>query len=400
MKCLYGLQHLKTLDISGTGVTSTAVAKLQNALPNCEIIRECDVFWGEVPTGNPADPFPIAVAPFTTTKKAKWHQQRWADYLGLPVEFENNIGMKMVLIPPGEFWRGSTEEEQSQFSREAEAKGDKESITWISRERPRHRVRISSPFFVGSHEVTRRQFRRFVEATKYETDAERTGKGCGYLNGEWKQDSRFIWNTDLGLEQSDDHPVVNVSWNDAVEFCRWLSRQADAKYYLPTEAQWEYTCRAGTDTFWHSGNEEVSLGAYAWFEKNANGKTHLVGQLRPNAWGLHDMHGNVWEWCADRWQEDYYSLSPLLDPIGPNQGTIRVNRGGSWRDHAENSRSARRIGQYPDRCDCHLGFRPVMLIDPANPPKLSSQPPAESAKTESAVASESKTEEREDNKKP
>ena len=412
------LQQLKRIEIleSGNSYSEQGLANLRKALPNCEIalraFNKRVVASSEKPESIeepqpepithswPEDAPPLAVAPFTP-EEAKQYQKAWADYLGLPVEFTNSIGMKMVLIPPGEFMMGSTEEVKQRFLQETTAKGDEVGIKYIPGECPEHRVQVSAPFWMSCHEVTRHQFQDFVDETAYQTDAERNGQGgYGYLKGEWTQSPEFTWNTDLGLEQTDDHPVVNASWNDAVEFCRWLSHHTNAEYSLPNEAQWEYACRAGTKTIWHSGNEETSLRDYAWFETNAEGKTHLVGQLRPNAWGLHDMHGSVWEWCADRWQKDYYSLSPSIDPVGPDKGGIRVNRGGSWKDCAENARSARRIGNHPDRCDCHLGFRPVLLIDPNNPPKPTSQPPAESPTPEPNPTSEMQTEKDEADQTP
>ena len=132
-----------------------------------------------------------------------------------------------------------------------------------------------------------------MEATGYKTEAEQDGKGGdGHVDGKCVQDPRFVWNTDLGFEQTDEHPVVNVSWNDATTFCQWLSKKEGTEYVLPTEAQWEYACRAGTTTAWRCGESETTLEEYAWFNVNARGKTHLAGQLKPNGWSLYDMHGN------------------------------------------------------------------------------------------------------------
>ena len=134
-------------------------------------------------------------------------------------------------------------------------------------------------------------------------------------------------------ESGPDAPVEMVSWDDAQEFCRKLSELAEEKeagrrYRLPTEAEWEYACRAGSAEKYCYGDDESRLGDYAWYRKNSDGKTHQVGQKKPNAWGLYDMHGNVWEWCADWYDREYYANSPTDDPTGPSEGSFRVFRGG------------------------------------------------------------------------
>ncbi len=142
-----------------------------------------------------------------------------------------------------------------------------------------------------------------------------------------------------------DHSVDRVSWNDAVEFCRRLSERPAEKaagrvYRLPSEAEWEYACRAGSPGELASGDDAQQLGDYGWYAANGGGQTHAVGQKKPNAWGLYDMHGNAWEWCA-AWYERYSGRS-LIDPTGPSQGTDRVFRGGSWNHAASYCRSANR----------------------------------------------------------
>ena len=166
-------------------------------------------------------------------------------------------------------------------------------------------------------------------------------------------------------------PVENVSWDDAVEFCRKLSEMPEEKaagrtYRLPSEAQWEYACRAGSTgrySFSSGGSgiskeyDEKALSDYGWFGDNAGGMTHAVGLKRANAWGLYDMHGNVWEWCQDWYDKEYYAKSPTDDPAGPPGGSHRVNRGGSWDNLAWRCRSAVRDNYGPgDRGD-DLGFR-------------------------------------------
>ena len=304
----------------------------------------------------PADAPPLAVAPFDAAQAEK-HQQAWADYLGLPVESENSIGIKMVLIPPGEFLMGSNAEEQARFLEEATAAEPAKGR--IPPEGPQHRVRITRPFALSRHEVTRGQFRQFVEQTGYKTEAEQDGKGGhGLLDGEWAPDPRFVWSAGSG----DDRPVVNVSWNDATAFCQWLSKEHGLKYHLPTEAQWEYACRAGTTTFWHSGDSDWNLRKYAWFGANSGGKSYPVGLLKPNAWDLCDMHGNMFELCADWYAVDYYAQSPPNDPSGPTAGSRRVSRGGSVHHLAGLCRSANRHYDLSDYRSDDLGFRLASVL--------------------------------------
>ena len=217
-------------------------------------------------------------------------------------------------------------------------------------EHPQHRVRITKPFYLGTYHVTRGQFRQFVKDTGYKTDAEKGEKpGAFGWDPEKKKfgfNEKYSWRN-AGFEQTDEHPVVNVSWNDAVAFCKWLSRKEGKTYRLPTEAEWEYACRAGTTTRYYSGDDPETLAkvgnvadatAKAKFPdwkytiKASDGYvfTAPVGQFKPNAFGLYDMHGNAWQWCADWYGEDYYAESPADDPTGPDSGNGRVLRGGSW----------------------------------------------------------------------
>lgn len=227
------------------------------------------------------------------------------------------------------------------------------------------KITITKPFAISRHEVTRGQFRTFVHETGYETEAERHGQGgYGLVDGKWKRDPRFIWSADPGFPQTDDHPVVNISWNDAVAFCHWLSQKKGAEYHLPTEAQWEYACRAGTTAAWHCGQSDATLEEYAWFTANAADKTHPVGQLKPNPWTLYDTHGNVWEWCADRYGSDYYGQSPSDDPVGSSAGPLRVARGGCWALPARICRAAYRDDNTPLGHNYDLGFRlAAVLVD-------------------------------------
>jgi formylglycine-generating enzyme required for sulfatase activity len=274
---------------------------------------------------------PLAVAPFDAAA-AKAHQEAWAKHLGVPVEVTNSIGMKLRLIPPGEFMTGSPTSEQGRRDNETQ-----------------HRVRITKPFYLGLHEVTIEQFRAFVKARHYQTEAERHGRG------DFFRMPQFTW-WDAEFRQEADHPVLYISWNDAVAFCAWLSNREKRPYRLPTEAEWEYACRAGSTTRLFFGDDASMLDEYAWYRDNADHKTHPVGQKKPNAWGLCDMHGNVYEWCSDWYSSGYYTESPVDDPTGPTSGSIRVGRGGSWYSTAGHCRSAGRGSDLPSLRYYGLGF--------------------------------------------
>jgi len=200
---------------------------------------------------------PLAIAPFDP-QRAGQYQQAWGDSLGVPINTTNSIGMRLVLIPPGEFQMGSP-------AGDGVASSD---------EKPHHNVRITKPFYLGVCEVTQEQYERVMA----------------------QNPSRF--------KGDPQRPVGYVSWTGAAEFCRKLSEKEGVTYRLPTEAEWEYACRAGTTTRYCFGDDEASLGEYAWYGSVGR---YPVGEKTPNAWGLCDMHGNVWEWCADWYDADYYA---------------------------------------------------------------------------------------------
>ena len=234
----------------------------------------------------------------------------------VPKEITNSVGMKLVLIPAGEFLMGSPDSDQ-----------DAQSF-----EKPQHRVRITQPFYLGMTEVTQGHYRAV------------TGQSPSQFKG------------------PDELPVENVSWEEAVAFCDKLNdrekgRLGGEHYRLPTEAEWEYACRAGSKTRYSFGDDEAGLGECAWFEGNSGGKTHRVGEKRPNAFNLNDMHGNVWEWCQDWYDDGYYGRSNDADPRGPTRAEARVDRGGGWGSSARLCQSANRGRIAPgDRSD-RLGFR-------------------------------------------
>ena len=244
----------------------------------------------------------LAIAPFEAPQ-AKAYQEAWAKYLGLDVEMENSIGMKLRMIPAGTFTMGEGTDA--------------------------HEVTLTKPFKMGVHEVTQAQYEQV------------TGSNPSKFKGA-------------------DNPVEQVTWDQAVEFCRKLSelpaeKAAGNVYRLPTEAEWAYACRAGTTTKFSFGDDDSELGDYAWYSENSAKKTHPVGSKLPNAWGLYDMHGNVFEWCQD-WS-DAYPSGAVTDPTAPASGSDRVLRGGSWNNSAEICRSAFRRRNAPSFRNYSFGFR-------------------------------------------
>jgi formylglycine-generating enzyme required for sulfatase activity len=298
-----------------------------------------------------------------------------------PKQITNSIGMKLTLVPSGEFLMGSKEsaEETLAFFKKNYGTGIVEASSY-DREHPQHRVRITKPFYLGTYHVTRGQFRQFVADTGYKTDSEK-GKRRGAVG--WNLDTKesgdaynekYSWRN-TGFEQTDEHPVVNVSWNDAVAFCKWLSGKENKTYRLPTEAEREYACRAGTTTRYYSGDDPETLAKVgnvadatlkAKFPvatstiKASDGYvfTSPVGSFRPNAFGLYDMHGNAWQWCSDWYGADYYAQSPTDDPTGPDSGKYHVLRGGSFALWPFDFwRSAGRFAAVPDYRTIFIGFR-------------------------------------------
>ncbi len=172
----------------------------------------------------------------------------------------------------------------------------------------------------------------------------------------------------MGDKDTSRHPVERVSWDDATDFCRRLSalpsEHAAARIYrLPTEAEWEYACRAGTTTRRYCGDEEDSLFKYAWLFENSGGMTHPVGEKKPNAWGLYDMNGNVWQWCHDWYGSGYYVKSATEDPEGNPRGLSRVRRGGAWNYAARKCRSGKRFDGRPGSHGGDTGLRVALVLD-------------------------------------
>ncbi len=281
----------------------------------------------------------LAVAPFDRAA-AKQLQADWADYLGVPVEITNSIGMKLAFVPVGEFNMGSPKSEEDHSDDENQ-----------------HRVRITKAFRMGMHEVTQAEYKAVMET-----------------NPSW------FSKVGHGSEEVSDldsvrFPVDSVSWEEAVEFCRRLSamedeQQAGRDYRLPTEAEWEYACRGGTTTAFHfgfelDGRQANCNGNHPYGTRTKApllGHTARPGSYQPNAFGLYDMHGNVYEWCADWYDDGYYAKSPEDDPHGPPHGTRRVIRGGSWYNRASLCRSADRMAHSPTDQLSYVGFRVAVEV--------------------------------------
>jgi len=307
-----------------------------------------------------------------------------------PSPIVNSLGMRFVPVPAGEFTMGSSE--SPELLARAYPALERERFDDIGDEAPVHRVRITRSFHLGQHEVTVGQFRRFVERSGYvpESIADGTG-GYGFsrqydparsIRGDAFEgrDPIYSWQNP-GFVQTDDHPVVNVSWNDAVAMARWLSATEGVRYRLPTEAEWEYACRAGTSTRYHGGDQPSALFATAnvfdhdaavnwprWQGNSLPGRdgfafTAPAGSFAANAWGLHDMHGNVWEWVADWYDERYYANSPVDDPQGPEGGEVKVRRGGSWHTWPFYARASFRNWSTPQTRYTLVGFRLLREVD-------------------------------------
>jgi sulfatase modifying factor 1 len=294
---------------------------------------------------------------------------------GEPAVLTNSIGLKLVRIPAGEFLMGGQEPAEKICAAFPYANKTPEDF---ADEYPQHRVVISHEFRLGQFEVTVGQFQQFCNATGYRTDAERDGTGgWGYEPETGKcVGRRPQYNFhQVGFPQSDDHPVLNMTFYDAVAFCNWLSKKEGKRYRLPSEAEWEYACRAGTTTRYSFGDDPAELPRYAHvinvpgrdvftsvqhqvhLLKAGESLTAKVGSRLPNAWGLYDMLGNVWEWTNDWQSDDYYSWSPAADPTGPGDGDLRIRRGGGWNTFPIYARPGfRNFDRMDSRC-IHFGFR-------------------------------------------
>jgi formylglycine-generating enzyme required for sulfatase activity len=256
--------------------------------------------------------------PFDAPEAAR-RQQETARLLGVPVEKDVNLGggvqLRLVLIPAGHFIMGAPYSEQSQSP--------------VMADESRHRVTITRPYYLGKYELTQAQW-------------------------------QAVMGENPSADQDPDKPVEHVGWNDAQAFCRRASQKLGLTVRLPTEAEWEYACRAGTEKAFGESNDVEALNTSGWHGGNSGGKLHRVGEKPPNRWGLHDMHGNVWEWCQDRLGP--YPDGPVTDPRGPADGDARlfedfILRGGCLRNAPSLCRAASRDFDEPDDRSGFVGFR-------------------------------------------
>ena len=242
---------------------------------------------------------------------------------------------EMVVVPAGDFKMGSPDNERDP----SDAEG------------PQHQVTIAGPLAIGKYPITRGEFAAFIKETDYRTEG-----GCEVLTGSgWTHQLDRSWRSP-NFEQDDRHPVVCVHWHDAKAFAAWLSKKVGKAYRLLTEAEREYAARAQTVTRYSFGDDETALSQYAWYRANSGGATHPVGEQKPNAFGLFDMHGNAWAWCEDTWHSSYHG-APNDGSAWLTAGSHRVVRGGSWYREANGLRSAFRIGFASDGRYNDAGFR-------------------------------------------
>jgi formylglycine-generating enzyme required for sulfatase activity len=282
----------------------------------------------------------------------------------ISLDLGGKIAMKLALVPPGAFRFGSPSSNKKD----------------LDDEQPQQWRYLTRPFYMGVRHVTRGEFAAFVRQANYKTEAEREGWALLW-NGGWQKVEGASWRN-CGFDQGDDHPVVCVSFNDAVEFCNWLGRTSGKAVRLPTETRWEYACRAGTVTPypWGARAEDGNgwcnaadrsaaraagdkvlpcLATFDWDDGYVN--TSPVGKFKANALGLYDMTGNAWQWCSD-WYGSYTTRqrSGYVDPPGPASGTYRVTRGGSWNSGSDYCRSAVRRQEPPAASTNTVGFRIAM----------------------------------------
>jgi formylglycine-generating enzyme required for sulfatase activity len=288
-----------------------------------------------------------------------------------PKTISNSIGMKFAYIPPGKFKMGSTEAEQKEMTK---VEGLKKKPTWLEEGEKEHEVEITKGFYLGVYEVTQKQFREvmgynpsyFSKDGKKRDSVAKYGEYCSPAEGKKKV---------AGLN-TDDFPVENVSWEEAQEFITKLNglakeKEQGWKYRLPTEAEWEYSCRGGAvkKTTFHYGDSFSSSQAnfdgnypFGGAKKGPNlERTRKVGSYKPNGFGLYDMHGNVWELCQDTWDDDYYAHSPKRNPLNTAEGRDRLMRGGCWNGFGWLCRSAVRFGCDPKTRSSGIGFRVALV---------------------------------------
>lgn len=273
---------------------------------------------------------------------------------------QNSIGMEFVWIPPGEFMMGSrlSESELKEKYEDAMLKDGLGTSGWeqIKTDFPQHPVNLTKGYWIGRHEVTQAQYKSIM------------GNNPSYFRYKCPHCRKFIdpdlLKDDVFSDFMQNYPVETILWFQTQEFCYKLSRKENKTYKLPTEAQWEYACRAGSTTVFSFGDDFKKISEYAWYDGNSSEQTHSVGQKKPNAWGLYDMHGNVSEWCLDRYDPNFYSDSPKIDPICTKavflDTDLRVVRGGNFAsDNGCRSASRSYSHNAPIVNDSLTGFRVI-----------------------------------------
>ncbi|MBK8877048.1 MAG: SUMF1/EgtB/PvdO family nonheme iron enzyme [Haliscomenobacter sp.] len=253
---------------------------------------------------------------------------------------------RMVFVKGGTFEMGCTKEQ-----------GD----DCFDKEKPAHNVTVKD-FHIGRTAVTVADFKAFIEDSRYKTDAEKQGLSRIWTGSEYKDGKGVNWRCDVSgkvrPESESDHPVIHVSWNDAVAYCQWLAQKIGQRYRLPTEAEWEYAARGGQESKGYKYAGSHNLGEVAWFDGNSGGKTHPVGTKKPNELGLYDMSGNVWEWCEDDWHGNYHGAPTDGSAwVDSPRASRRVDRGGGWDYTALHCRAVLRNDDTPSGCYGDLGFR-------------------------------------------
>lgn len=289
-------------------------------------------------------------------------QEKVGDPKELALDLGNGVKVDLILIPAGKFSMGSPASETDRSDNEG----------------PQHDVKISKSFYMGKCHVTVGQFREFVRASGYQTDAEKEGKGFTFNSeGKWAELAGANWKKP-GFEQGEDHPVCLVSWNDSKAYCAWMSQKTGRTVRLPTEAEWEYAARAGTQTVFIWGNDPEDGKAWANAADQTAKKrfpewpgyfgwddgyifTSPGGKFKPNKFGLYDMTGNAWSWCEDWYGQDYFAGSPGVDPTGPAAGEYHVLRGGGWGGGPRYCRVVYRFNARPAGRYSYFGFRVVAV---------------------------------------
>jgi formylglycine-generating enzyme required for sulfatase activity len=256
------------------------------------------------------------------------------------IRLDGGVTIRLKQISAGKFLMGGSDQEVETARREAANLGMMEYDP--SDELPRHEVAISKVFYIGVYPITQGQWKSVMNTQP--------------------------WKGEYFVKEGDEYPATYVNWDDANEFCKQLSKKIGATVRLPTEAEREYACRAGTQSRFYYGDDpdNSKLGDYAWYEGNTTPAgqkyPHPVGQKTPNAWGLFDMHGNVWEWCSDRYEKEFYGVSGSVDPTGSQWGPCHVIRGGAWARPVRSCRSANRGWSDANHKRGVIGFRIVMEL--------------------------------------